>query len=359
MGLQCLTTESQNVVVDAVRPGTAAADCGIQKGDRVLDAHVQGDALNVTIARDGAIFRARLRELKIDTSKPLLQAEMPKTDALPKPFNLNAEQKFFMPDNQLIPEMAKVDKSKPLTANSNRFALQANQNFKVLANYNVELIVDRSMSMGAKDCPDGLSRWGWCGQQAADLADSLSSFTPNGMTIIPFASEYDVFEHATAKNVDYMFNNVQLQLGTRLYEPLAERLDTYFAHYRPGTKPLLIVIVTDGEPAPKIEPQLVKSELIQTSQKMKSAQQVTVIFCQIGKKDRTGIAYLNDLDSNLVNEGAKYHFVHTVSFDELQEAGLGPAVAASINQYAPVPTIAPANQTQKGKATHVPYVPPA
>jgi hypothetical protein len=341
MGLKCSTNDRQNVLVTDVLPGTAAAECDIQKGDRVLDAHLQDNALNVTIERDGTIFRARLRELSTKKEKPtLLMAEVPQKDNRPtKPFTLNAEQKFFMPDNQLVAEKASSDNSKPLSANSNRFALEARQNFKVLANYNVELVVDRSMSMKALDCPDGLSRWGWCGEQAAELAKALTPYTPNGLTIVPFATEYDVFEHATAQNIDYMFNNVQLQSGTRLFEPLAERFDNYFSHYKPGTKPLLIVVVTDGMPVPKIEPLLVKNELIQTSQKMKSPGQVTVIFCQIGGKDRAGIAYLQDLDENLVNDGARYHFVHTVSFDELQEAGLGPALAASINQYAPAEVI--------------------
>ena len=78
------------------------------------------------------------------------------------------------------------------------------------------------MSMRKPDCPGGLSRWQWCGQQAARLTQSLAPYVPNGLTIIPFATEYDVFEHATAQNIDYLFRRIGLQLGTRLYEPLAE-----------------------------------------------------------------------------------------------------------------------------------------
>jgi hypothetical protein len=68
---------------------------------------------------------------------------------------------------------------------------------------------------------------------------------------------------------------------------------------------------------------------------MTNSGEVTVIFCQIGGRDRQGQAYLYDLDQNLVAEGARYHYVHTISFEELREAGLGAALAASINQYAP------------------------
>jgi hypothetical protein len=333
MGLTVAESGTQDLSVADVAPGTAAFGCGIHKGDRVLDAHLQGDALNITIERNGMIFRAHLKEIVSKTA--VLIAEIPKRDNTPtKPFALGAQQ-FGVADNQLFTEKAKVDLGKPLSVGANRFALEADRNFKVLANYNVELIVDRSMSMKQPDCPDGLSRWNWCGLQAADLAKSLAAFTQNGLTIIPFATEYDVFEHATAQNIDYLFNNVGQQFGTRLFEPLAERLDNYFVHHKANTKPLVIVIVTDGLPVPKIEPQMVRNELISASQRMTDPGEVTVIFCQIGGNDRQGQNYLLDLDQNLMAEGARYHYVHTISFAELREAGLGAALAASINQYAP------------------------
>jgi len=352
MGLTVAENGQNGVAVADVVLGTAAFNCGIHKADRILDAHLQGNALNITIARNGVIFRAHLKE--VVPKSTVLLAETPKRDNTPtKPFALNIEQ-IGVPDNQLVGEKAVHDSSNPLNSNANHFALQADKNFKALANYNVELIVDRSMSMKQTDCPDGLSRWQWCGVQAAELAKSLAPYTQNGLTIVPFATEYDVFEHATAQHIEYMFNNVQQQFGTRLFEPLAERLDNYFANHKPSTKPLVIVIVTDGLPVPKIEPQLVRNELIASSQKMVSPGEVTVIFCQIGGRDQRGQAYLYDLDQNLVAAGARYHYVHTISFEELREAGLGAALAASINQYAPPlksPSAVPLKPKQVPKRT--------
>lgn len=330
MGLLVGQNSANQIAVMDILPGTAAFDCGIHKGDRILDAHLQGNALNVTISRNGNVFRAHLKEIA-----PKLLSETPQRDNTPtKPFALGVQQIGYA-DNTLVPEKAVVDKSKPLSAAVNQFALRADQNYRRLANYNLELIVDRSMSMRTKDCPDGLSRWAWCGLQASSLANTLAPYSQAGLTIVPFATEYDVFEHASAQNIDYMFNNVQNQFGTRLYEPLAERLDNYFAHRQTNTKPLVIVIVTDGVPFPRFEPPLVRNELISSSRRMNNPGEVTVIFCQIGAREKRGEEYLLDLDQNLVADGAKYHYVHTVSFDELSEAGLGPSVAASINQYAP------------------------
>ena len=350
MGLKCGTANDGSVQVTGVRAGSAAANCDIANGDRILDAHLEGDTLNLTIVHNNNIFRARLRDLASEGNVTDLKALVPKSDdRRTAPFTLGAEQQFRMPYNQLIAEKGRVDATKPMTSSANQFALQADQNFKILQNYNVELLVDRSMSMNAKDCPGGSSRWEWCGRQARDLAESLAPVLSNGLTIIPFATEYDVLTHASAQNIEYFFNNVQLQLGTRLFEPLAERLDNHFAHRTSSKKPLLIVVVTDGMPSPKLEPGLVRQELIESSQKMKSAGEVTVIFCQIGGNDRMGQSYLLDLDQNLVDEGARYHFVHTISFVELREAGLGAALAACINQYGRQAVVKP----QPGKASAV------
>jgi hypothetical protein len=341
MGLRCTTNQNEDVVISDVTSGTAAAASNLKNGDHIVDAQVVGTALDITIERNGKFFKARLRAIRREA---VLVAQKPMLDnTVRKPFTLGAAQNVER-DNQLIPESASIAKQAPKTAqiDAKQFSLQADKNAKLISNYTLELLVDRSKSMQRQDCPGDLSRWQWCGQQAGQLAKSLAPFTPNGLTIIPFAGEYDVFEHATPQNIDIMFNNINLQSGTRLFEPLTERLDSYFAHRKPNSKPLLIVIVTDGIPSPRFEPALVKQTLIEASQKMKYENEVVVIFCQIGGQDRFGQRYLTDLDQNLMNYGAKYHFVHAIPFDELQEIGLGPALASQIKQYAPTLVQAPA-----------------
>jgi hypothetical protein len=259
-----------------------------------------------------------------------------------KPFTLNAAKNISGDEDDALTmeRNAKLDADmKTAKANADRFALDASKNYKLLANYKLEILVDRSLSMRKPDCPGGLSRWEWCGSQAADLAKALSTFVPCGFTIVPFAGEYDVFEHASATNIEYLFNNIGLQRGTRLYEPLAERLDTFFTHYKPGAKPLLLVVITDGIPQPKWEPQLVKDELIQASKKMTSPGEVTIVFCQIGCRDQKGQDYLFDLDENLTANGAKYHYIHTVGFDALQERGLGSTLITCLQQYGQTRTL--------------------
>jgi hypothetical protein len=99
----------------------------------------------------------------------------------------------------------------------------------------------------------------------------------------------------------------------------------------------MIVIITDGVPSPRFEPALVRAQLVAASQKMTSARDVTVIFCQIGSQDQFGQRYLADLEQNLGSYGARYRFVHVVNFDTLQDRGLGPALVASIRDYSQAP----------------------
>ena len=348
MGFSSVTDNEENVVISNITKGTAASDCGLRKGDLILDAQVDGSALDITIKRDGKVFNARLRAVQ---ATPVFVVQKAKLDNTPrKPFTLNAEQTVTR-DNQLVPEKgAAMDRTPKIASlDAKRFSLAIDKNAKLLADYNLELIVDRSNSMHTPDCPGGLSRWAWCGEQAGQLSKVLAPFTPNGLTIIPFATEYDVFEHATPQNIDQLFNALTLQQGTRLFEPLTERLDDYFVHHKPNSKPLLIVVVTDGIPSPKFEPALVKNTLIEASQKMTSQGEVTVIFCQIGGDDRFGQRYLMSLDENLVNDGAKYHFVHAIPFEQLQQIGLGPALVASINEFAPMKPVLVTNSAPKPK----------
>src|SRR5262249_22189945 len=214
-------------------------------------ADLKGGVLTLTIRRNSKNLIARLR----CDGNPTLMAQAPKADrVIRKPFTLNIEKSQLNDDELAWAGGAQLGTSGRQDLDANQFALRADKGFKLLANYNIVLIVDRSMSMRERDCPDGLSRWEWLGVQAANLATSVSPYVPNGLTIVPFATEYDVFENAKAQDIDDIFNGVGQQFGTRLFEPLADRIDNYFTHKTAHEKPLLIVVLTDGVPVPKIEP---------------------------------------------------------------------------------------------------------
>jgi hypothetical protein len=363
LGFRCMTDEKQGVIINDVIPATPAAFSGLRVGDRVIESRLDSDVLSLTLDRDGQPVNLKIDpnfkpsvasdedaqtqapqgaptspfslnaaqtkpvELNAQTSKPV---ELSAQET--KPFSLNAEQRVRKEDMLKAEAAAKADnKPKIASVTSSRFNLQAKKDS--LSDYRIELIVDRSNSMHKTDCPGGLSRWEWVGMQSSNMAASLAPMVPKGLTIVPFATDYDVFEHATASSIDHIFNSIHLQLGTRLYEPLADRLDRYLLHKTPDSKPLLIVVITDGRPSPKFETETVRNELIAASRRMTSPGDITVIFCQIGSGDPVGESYLRSLDTDLVSQGARYHFVHTLSFDQLTSGGLGRALSSAIKKY--------------------------
>ncbi|MFN8658088.1 MAG: hypothetical protein U0105_17255 [Candidatus Obscuribacterales bacterium] len=211
---------------------------------------------------------------------------------------------------------------------------KATSTVRLLADYDVELIVDSSMSMRRHDCPGGLSRWNWCGVQARELSRQLVPYVPRGLTITAFASNYDVYHNSSPGNIADLFENPNFRGGTRLAEPLADRLNEFFVRRQPGSKPLLIAVITDGVPHPAWEPMMVATTLVNASRRMKDPHEVTVVFFQIGGNDQAGEAFLNFLDYGLLEKGARYDFVKTVPFDHLMNVGLSQALVESIQQFA-------------------------
>lgn len=211
-----------------------------------------------------------------------------------------------------------------------RAPLKGEASVKVLSDFDVELIVDESLSMRRRDCPGGMSRWDWCGMQLRDLSTRLAPFVPRGFTLTTFNGTHHVYPNSTPANVNELFDNPFFMPGTRLSRPLTDRIQNYFNNRRPGAKPLLIVVITDGVPAPKREPYMVAQTLVDASRIMKDSREVTVVFFQIGGTDGFGRAFLADLDNNLVNNGARFDFVKTVSFEQLQQKGLTGALIDTI-----------------------------
>jgi hypothetical protein len=298
LGMTCKKDAESAIRIAEIRPGGEAASKWLRVGDIIVNAWQDKQLTHIVISRGGKMYEARLWSPNY-TLKPLPLPPLADV-AYPQPFNLKVKQ--------------------------SRVQASAATGVQMLSNYDLEFLIDRSLSMRRPDCPGGQSRWDWCGNQAANLAEALSPYVQNGLTVTRFATDFDVHEHATANDVADILSQHDFQFGTRLYEPLAYRLDSFFARHRPGGKPLLIAIITDGCPYPRPEPYLVRQELINASQQMTDAGEVTVVFLQIGGDDPRGRRYLYNLGNNLQFQGARYQFVHTTTFEELETVGLAQAL---------------------------------
>ncbi|MBX9686875.1 MAG: hypothetical protein K2X27_09250 [Candidatus Obscuribacterales bacterium] len=308
LGLQTAANGAGAIIVNNVVPGSKAYEAGLRKQDLITKISRQTNFLELTIRRNG---RESLLSLNPLTDRQNALLPRPSTQVFP----LKAEQK-----QSLSPSQGPV------------FSTSISKSAKVLANYNLELIVDRSMSMRKRDCPGFYSRWDWCGMQAEDLARQLSSLN-QGINITTFAGNYLVYENQSARQITNIFALNNLQFGTCLGEPLQERLNLALRNRSHNGKATLIAVITDGVPHPRYEPQLVADVIIDASRRMQNPQDIKILFLQVGGQDERGRTYLQFLDNRLTEHGARFDIVQTVTFDRLQGAGLAQALADSVTQF--------------------------
>ena len=298
-GFHC-TEGSGGLLVEGLKPGSAAYDAGLRNGDLIANASRSSTEFKLTVNRNG--------------SKSMITLT-------PKFGNLSAQtriSRFQLKAEQSAP------KQNPVFVTSIS---------KKLAEYNLELIIDRSMSMRKRDCPGYYSRWGWCGMQAEQLGQQIAATTRQGITITTFASDYIVYENQSADQIANVFNNSQLQLGTRMGEPLEARINRALQNRSKTGKPTLIAVITDGVPHPRYEPGFVTQVIVNASNRMRNPQDVTVLFFQVGAQDFRGQRFLQHLDNGLQRYGARYDIVQTVPFEYLQRVGLAQAMVDSLNNF--------------------------
>ncbi len=255
------------------------------------------------------------------SEQPDLSLRIPRLDnsaPAKAPFQLNAERlSSFVGRNQ-----------EPMTV------MPVSETARFLSRYDVELIVDASMSMRRPDCPGSMSRWMWCGTQSLNLAQQLSPFANHGITLTSFNRNFYVYEHQNPQQLTTLFMRTQLAPNTRLAEPLADRLNDYLIHsHRPGSRPRLIAVITDGVPHPPEQMQMVENVLIHASNMIQDPRQLSVVFFQIGSRDFFGQQFLSEIDNNLVARGAHFDIVQTVSFEHLRQVGLAQGLADAIRSF--------------------------
>ncbi|KAI9780631.1 MAG: hypothetical protein M1816_002792 [Peltula sp. TS41687] len=132
------------------------------------------------------------------------------------------------------------------------------------------------------------------------------------------------YSHVTsASTVSEIFSIVQPRGGTPTGQRLYGILKPYLAHYEAApdtTKPLNIIVITDGVPTDDVE-----SVIVSAAKKLDKldapAWQVGVQFFQVGN-ERGAAAALQELDDGLAEVGGLRDMVDTVPFRQMGSGGL-------------------------------------
>ncbi len=186
-----------------------------------------------------------------------------------------------------------------------------------LTKYDIIVALDKAGSMGTKDCPGGKSRWAYAQESVEALARKAEEFDDNGITVIPFANNFKVYDGVTANTVHQVFTENEPNGGTDTAKVLDYILSEYVSK-RPIAKPIIVLCVTDGEPN---DQKAVAKVITKAANAIESDDEIGIQFIQIGT-DATATKFLKSLDDDLVSQGAKFDIVDTKTCDEIESMSM-------------------------------------
>ena len=200
---------------------------------------------------------------------------------------------------------------------------------KILSQHEVVVMIDKSGSMNTPDCEGGLSRWEWCREQATALSRESEDYLPDGITLVVFASEYEVYPHAHVKDIADVFKNFSPGGSTNTGSALWDRLRAYLSEKSrnpKSTKPLVIAIITDGEPT---DGRTAAEAIMSATAQIHNPASISIAFLQVGS-GAAGSGLLDELADKLTYEGARYDVVEHKTYAELLKIGLRTAIVSAI-----------------------------
>lgn len=184
-----------------------------------------------------------------------------------------------------------------------------------LKNLDIELLVDKSASMGTRDC-NGKSRWEAAEETAFGLASLAGRYDSDGIVLVPFNNLFSVVENVTPETVAQLFKEHTPFSGTKTDAALKDRLDAHFRRREGGsTKSTCLLVLTDGAPDDR---EAVATVIVDATKKMGADEELAIQFIQVGD-DGDARQFLQWLDDNLVAKGAKFDIVDTVQMTQITD----------------------------------------
>ncbi len=191
----------------------------------------------------------------------------------------------------------------------------------MLDNRDYTLIIDKSGSMSTPDQRGGRTRWQEAQESTLALARKCEELDPDGITVYVFSGRFKRYDNVTAAKVEQIFQENEPAGRTDLAGVLQDALNDYFKRKSSGQTQLngeTILAITDGEPDDR---KAVMKVIIEASRRIDKDEELAISFIQIGN-DRTATQFLKALDDDLINAGAKFDIVDTLTIDDMEEMTL-------------------------------------
>ncbi len=191
----------------------------------------------------------------------------------------------------------------------------------MLNNRDYTLIIDKSGSMSTPDQRGGRTRWQEAQESTLALARKCEELDPDGITLYVFSGRFKRYDNVTAAKVEQIFQENEPAGRTDLAGVLQDALNNYFKRKSSGQAQVngeTILAITDGEPDDR---KAVMKVIIEASRRIDKDEELAISFIQIGN-DRTATQFLKALDDDLINAGAKFDIVDTLTIDDMEEMTL-------------------------------------
>lgn len=327
-----LATTGLPAAIKAVKLGTPAFHAGLRKDDRIVDIKVEDGLLKLNVERNGTRFAVPLAtNLRALRGLPASAAQSApgarRRQATASKGNLAKQIPASDSNSRADLSGAAVEVKLPAAVQGNELKSHAERDdqTELLRRRQIILIIDRSGSMGAKDpsC-DTLSRFEWCKQAISELADS-KELASSRFTLIFFNTGTDVIRDADLPVVERMFGMLAADGGTDLNLALKTALALQKSNGQPDS---VVAVLHDGIVN---RPNEISSLLINAGNSLSSPKQLAITFLQIGQ-DAKGTNFLNQLDTALVTQGARFDIVDTIPFTTLKQVGLKAALTQAIRE---------------------------
>ncbi|MFB6274866.1 MAG: VWA domain-containing protein [Halothece sp.] len=203
------------------------------------------------------------------------------------------------------------------------------QNKAQIRDRDYTLIIDKSQSMATQDQAGGKSRWEVAQESTYALAQQCEQYDSDGITVYLFSSRFKRYDNVTSDKVTEIYAENDPMGKTNLYDVLEDAVENYFQRKQAGvSKPNgeTFLVITDGEPEDR---KGIMRLIIETSRRLDRDDELGISLVQVGDDPKV-TEYLKALDDQLLEAGAKFDIVDTITMTEMGNSSLSEVLLKAI-----------------------------